>query len=541
MTSAYLGDNPIIGLVAGGASPAPWQRPADWAALPTLATGEQKFVGLFQVGDYVGNFVSLSVTVSGGGTYTVDWGDGVVESGLTSGVKQDHEYDYADADLGAAKSDGNKHALVTVTVQGGNMTAFSLQQKHSVTGLQNNPVVPWLDIAINGPFLTTLAIGGATTANLAQLAQARIGEHAVTTFAGLFSNCHSLVQCYVNVTDSVTSMASMFLNCYALQNFAPMTGTVAGVTTMATMFSGCASLITIPAFPGTVAAVTSMVSMFSGCTSLQTIPAFPGTVAAVTSMLSMFNGCRSLRSIAAFPGTVAAVTTMANMFDSCSSLVSIPAFPGTVAAVTTMASMFVGCSSLVTIPAFPGTVAAVTTMASMFNGCTSLQSIPAFPGSTAAVTTMVSMFEGCDSLKTIPAFPTSVAALASCSRMFENCDVLETIPAFPSATSALTNISRMFSLCQSLKTIPVFSVSAATATTGFTSSFGSCRSLAKGRLDGGRFAINYTGCMLGTAAINDIFTGLGTASGAQAITVSGNPGFATCDQTIATAKGWTVN
>jgi hypothetical protein len=99
----------------------------------------------------------------------------------------------------------------------------------------------------------------------------------------------------------------------------------------------------------------------------------------------------------------------------------------------------------------------------------------------------------------------------------------------------------MFNLCQSLKTIPVFSVSAVTATSGFTSSFGSCRSLAKGRLDGGRFAINYSGCMLGTAAINDIFTGLGTASGAQAITVSGNPGFATCDQTIATAKGWTVN
>jgi hypothetical protein len=48
---------------------------------------------------------------------------------------------------------------------------------------------------------------------------------------------------------------------------------------------------------------------------------------------------------------------------------------------------------------------------------------------------------------------------------------------------------------------------------------------------------------LSQANIVLIFTNLGTASGAQTITVSSNPGFAgltTAERAIATGKGWTI-
>ena len=37
-----------------------------------------------------------------------------------------------------------------------------------------------------------------------------------------------------------------------------------------------------------------------------------------------------------------------------------------------------------------------------------------------------------------------------------------------------------------------------------------------------------------------MFTSLGTASGSQTITITGNPGSATCNTFIATSKGYTV-
>jgi hypothetical protein len=46
--------------------------------------------------------------------------------------------------------------------------------------------------------------------------------------------------------------------------------------------------------------------------------------------------------------------------------------------------------------------------------------------------------------------------------------------------------------------------------------------------------------LMSSTEINNFFTSLGTASGAQTIVVTGNPGAATCDVTIATLKGFTV-
>ena len=46
--------------------------------------------------------------------------------------------------------------------------------------------------------------------------------------------------------------------------------------------------------------------------------------------------------------------------------------------------------------------------------------------------------------------------------------------------------------------------------------------------------------LLDNTSLNEIFTNLGTAISGASITITGNPGAATCNTSIATAKGWTV-
>jgi hypothetical protein len=48
------------------------------------------------------------------------------------------------------------------------------------------------------------------------------------------------------------------------------------------------------------------------------------------------------------------------------------------------------------------------------------------------------------------------------------------------------------------------------------------------------------GSNMGATALDAMFTSLGTANGAQTITITGNPGAATCTTSIATAKGFTI-
>jgi hypothetical protein len=70
--------------------------------------------------------------------------------------------------------------------------------------------------------------------------------------------------------------------------------------------------------------------------------------------------------------------------------------------------------------------------------------------------------------------------------------------------------------------------------------FNGCRSLSKLTLQGIIVGFSIANCNLTETALNDLFTSLGTASGSQTIIVTGNPGAATCDTSIATGKGFTV-
>jgi hypothetical protein len=102
-------------------------------------------------------------------------------------------------------------------------------------------------------------------------------------------------------------------------------------------------------------------------------------------------------------------------------------------------------------------------------------------------------------------------------------------------------LASMFTGCNSLKEIVFTDCSnVTTVTTGSQGTFNLCYSLSKLIMPGMRIGFHIAGSNLTAQALNDLFTSLGTASGSQTIIVTGNPGAATCDTTIATAKGYTV-
>ena len=386
----------------------------------------------------------------------------------------------------------------------------------------------------------------------------------VNNMGNMFSGCISLKTVPLFNTDLVSDMSYMFDGCNMLESV-PLFNT-SSVTNMSSMFSSCSSLKTVPLF--NTSSVTNMTSMFSGCSSLESVPLF--NTSSVTIMSSMFSGCSSLKTVPLF--NTSSVTGMSSMFSGCISLESVPLF--NTSSVTSMSSMFSTCYSLKSAPLFD--TASVTNMTSMFSSCVSLKTVPLF--NTSSVTSMSSMFSGCLSLNYVPLFNTS--SVTNMSGMFTNCMSLKTIPSFNMASivgiglqsfagntislenltlnnSAITSISSLlystsvtyspgvfnfpFST-SSVRALKSLSVNCTGVTAAPTSVFisGAFTNLSSVILTGMKYAIDVSGMRLDGTALNALYTSLGTAAGAQTITVTNNHGTVDDTPSIATAKGWTV-
>jgi surface protein len=328
-------------------------------------TGQQRFAGLHRI-DPESNFVALTAA----GAYTVDWGDGTTtnHAAWTTAYKQ---YDYSAISNTGESVLGYRQVLIEVYPQAANdLTSLSIQVRHNQT-LISTYSPGWLEVAVNGPNLTTLSIGGSIP--LLSLHAATVMQTGITSMANLFQNCRALKSVQLTSTSSVTAMNSMFISCSSLTTV-PLFNTAA-VTNMTSMFNSCPSLTTVPLFNTTV--VNNMTSMFSGCTALTSVPLF--NTPAVTNVASMFLNCTSLNAVPLF--NTAAVTTMSQFFMNCTSLTTIPAFVTTSSLIATP-QMFSNCTALTTIPPF--NTASVTTTASMFASCTSL-STGALSGTNVAI------------------------------------------------------------------------------------------------------------------------------------------------------------
>ncbi len=247
------------------------------------------------------------------------------------------------------------------------------------------------------------------------------------------------------------------------------------------------------------------------------------------------------------------VTNFYSLLRDCFSLVSVPSLYATGG--TDFQSTFEGCYSLKYLPANLDTSSG-TSFVCTFKSCCSLESIPAID--TSSGTDLEAMFDRCYSITEIPLLDTS--ASTDCSYMFYNCFSLVTIPLID--TSSVTDFTSMFRNCYSLTSIPTLDTSSGTT---FTSMFEDCliliaipalssangttfSSMVSGttalqsiELTGCRRAVSLANCSLSSSALDAFYTSLGTASGSQTITVSGNYGTSGDTPSIATSKGFTVS
>jgi surface protein len=223
---------------------------------------------------------------------------------------------------------------------------------------------------------------------------------------------------------------------------------------------------------------------------------------------------------------IGAINSIATMFQNCASLQNVPLF--STASVNNMNAMFSGCNSLRTVPLF--NTASVNNMLNMFLNCFSLQNVPLF--NTSNVTTMQSMFSNCSSLQNVPLFNT--ISVNNMLQMVAGCTSLQNVPLFN--TISVNNMQQMVAGCTSLYEAN-FNMASVTNTSQM---FLSINSLQKFTATGLTRGITISGNLLSATEINNFFTSLGTASGAQTIVVTGNPGAATCNVSIATTKGFIV-
>jgi len=256
---------------------------------------------------------------------------------------------------------------------------------------------------------------------------------------------------------------------------------------------------------------------------------YVGDCALVTGT-NLFVGFTSLEQLKVPPSFTANMTTMTTMFSGLARLKYIPDL--NTPAMTGPASLFAGCTQLRRVPALD--YSHCTTMSAVFQNCASLEYIPDL-GSIGNANTTSSLFAGCFSLKAAPTFTPS-SSLAITTNMYLNCAMLRTVPLFN--TSFVTNMTSMFQGCSSLEILPAFDLSAVNSAANFTNTFASLGSLRKLLATGARFGHTIPG-QLGGPDLDVYYTNLGTASGTQTLTVSGNF-TATDTPSIATAKGWTV-
>ena len=213
---------------------------------------------------------------------------------------------------------------------------------------------------------------------------------------------------------------------------------------------------------------------------------------------------------------------------------NIVSIVGVLPALTNATSMFHSCLALqsVTLP----NLSALTNATNMFYYCLALQSVT-LPN-LSALTNATSMFHSCLALQSVTL--TSLSALTNAANMFLYCYALQSVTL--TSLSALTNAANMFLYCLALQSVTLPSLPSLTNTSGMfgTDTEASCLRSLRRLVCPTTVSLKVSYGALQAQELNALFASLLNASGAQTIDVRNQPGSATCDTSIATAKGYTV-
>ena len=367
---AYQGTTPLFQSDAST-----WTRPTDWLTLPAAASGTVK--GLHAVFNNTTNFATVRASTLSGANYTIDWGDGVVESAASNAIIN-HNYDWNNVSAATITSGGYRQAIVTITPpSGSSFTQIFFSEKYTATSGLQSYSTGWLDMNINLPNLLTgqrLFIGGAPVRH-AFLERVNIASWGnITSAASMFYNCTALRE--INsaqwITTAITNFDSMFFNCQSLQIMDGSTWSTAAVTSMSNMFRGNKALLEIRCAGWNTGACTSFAFFAFDCPSLVKCDVSAWNMVNVTTLNNAFNGCNAISELAIGNWTLTNLTIATNMVRECFNLRKTNITTLSLPAATSANAMFETCYALPSI----GTVniPSGATATSLCNGCNSLKS-----------------------------------------------------------------------------------------------------------------------------------------------------------------------
>ena len=496
-----------------------WSPQTDWVNLGTVANNE-----ILLLTSDIGLFYSVNVTVTGG--YTVDWGDGTV-SNYTSGSEGTHTYT-----LGAG----------TVCALG-----YTTWRARIYAQVPANSI-------------TRFAFGtGKITQNMNGTLWAKLGTTGLTSLAsGFYGNIYCVSQ-YIQCVE----LPSSLVNCISYS----------------AMLNNCVSLQKI-VMPYTYSSsAINFNGAFAGCYVLKSID-YHATSLNISSMQIAHYVNYNLKSCI-LPTTINGCSSWNQTFYQCWSLSNV-----TLPTINTNCNadrMFYGCTNMDTIIFNSSWDNRVTTFGTTFNGCFLLRNLTLPANGNLSGAFLTNTFTNCYTLKTITYPTNNSTAITDITAVHAGDWNVETINNFP----AMNNVTVMsaatlgaFQYCYRLKTISNLDQLGDT-TTGFdhTLTYSGCYSLpslsCRNKITG-RFILSgisasqlsalsslvftnpsavstWAGSSpqidvaygsMNAAALNTLFTSIISTSASfsgKVIRITGNPGAATCDTTIITAAGGTVN
>jgi hypothetical protein len=477
-----------------------WTKPDDWIDISNVGNNEINL--LVTDSSVMGFYVYTS-----SGTYSIDWGDGTVETSRVSGTFYQHTFATG---AGTSTSYGYNTVKIRIYNAIGNITQYQGYRPQTPSTLAN-----W---SSGSPLLWAV-----------------FGTNNLISLQSAFGDASSL---YPTILQSVTLPSII----------SGITGNGFGGT-----FANAYSLRSVVGLNSTWGNVTSLQNMFIGCLSIERIN-LPNTLpSSITSMQDMFNGCSSLRIIN-FPSSLPSSMTgtgFAGTFFGCASLrsINITSWPN---ALTSYALTFNGCNNLTTVTLPTSFPTSLTTTINMFTGCRSLQTITLPTAWPSGMTTTSQMFINCYGLTKVVLPATGSNNLVSCNTMFQSCYNLRDIQntSIIGSTTTATTLSAFLTLgggayiTGSLSfgaNLSAISVNGSAATQ--MSSITGVRLTNTGSAFGGltpQVNVSYT--MMDTGSLVNLFNDLTTVS-SKAINITGASGAASLtagQRSIATNKGWTI-
>jgi surface protein len=315
--------------------------------------------------DNTGTSNSDQFTIPATGTYTIDWGDGTIESKTDSAT-----HTYATAGTYTIRVTGG---LTRINFNNGGDRLKLLQIQNWGTTAWNSFENAYFGCSnMTGTFTDAPVLSGVTNMascfRVCSLFNSAIGGWNVSTITNMTAMFNSASAFNQDIggwnTAAVTSMNNMFSSASAFNQDIGGWNTAA-VTSMSSMFSS-ASAFNQDIGGWNTAAVTSMNSMFSSASAFnQDIGGW--NTAAVTSMSSMFSSASAFNnggSDSIKDWNTAAVTTMSRMFQNAS-VFNQPIGTWNTAAVTIMEFLFLNATAF-NQDLSSWNVSAVNNMESMF-------------------------------------------------------------------------------------------------------------------------------------------------------------------------------